>query len=86
MTQRIKDAVLSLLWLRSLLWLTWELSPALGKAKKITNKKIEPNWSSLAVLWVKDMVMSLQRCRLLLHRFDLWPRNFYMLQVQPKKQ
>ena len=30
---------------------------------------------------VKDPAMSL-----LWHRFDPWPRNFHMLQVQPKKE
>ena len=34
---------------------------------------------------VKDLVVSLQWLRSLLWcRFDSWPRNFFMLQVQPK--
>ena len=35
--------------------------------------------------WVKDPALSLQQLRQLLwHRFDPWPRNFHMPQVQPK--
>ena len=36
--------------------------------------------------WVKDLLLPLQWFRLLpWHRFDPWPRNFYMLQAQPKQ-
>ena len=39
------------------------------------------------VQWVKDSALSLQRPRSLLwHRFQPWPRNFYMPQVEPKKK
>ena len=37
--------------------------------------------------WVKDLVLSLQWLGLLLWcGFDPWPRNFHMLEVQPKKK
>ena len=36
--------------------------------------------------WVKDLALSFQQLgSLLRHRFDSWPRNFYMPQVWPKK-
>ena len=35
--------------------------------------------SSLVAQQVKDLALSL-----LLHRFNLWPRNFHMLQVRQK--
>ena len=36
---------------------------------------------------VKDLVLSLQQLGLLLwYRFDPWPGNFHMPQVQPKKK
>ena len=39
--------------------------------------------SSLVAQWVKDLALSLQQLESLLwHRFDPWPRNFYMPQVQ----
>ena len=35
--------------------------------------------------WVRDPALSLQGLGLLLwYRFDPWPGNLYMLQVQPK--
>ena len=37
--------------------------------------------------WVKDLALSLQQLgSLLWHMLDLWPRNFHMPQVQPKKK
>ena len=37
--------------------------------------------------WVKDLVLSVQRLELLLWcGFDSSPRNFHMLQAQPKKK
>ena len=49
--------------------------------------KLKKVSTSLAVHWVKDPALSLQRLRLLLwHRCDPWPRNFHMLQVEPKKK
>ena len=38
-------------------------------------------WSSPVVQLVKDLALSLQG-----QRFAPWPRNFHVLQVQPKKQ
>ena len=39
------------------------------------------------VQWVKDLVLSLQGPGLLRwHRFDPWPGNFHMPQVQSKKK
>ena len=43
--------------------------------------------SSLVVQWVKEPVLSLQQLGSLLRcRFSSWPRNLYMLWVQPKKK
>ena len=39
------------------------------------------------VQWVQDLAFSLQQLEWLLWcRFDPWPGDFYMLQVQPKKK
>ena len=35
---------------------------------------------------VKDLMSLLRLWLLMWHRFDPWPRNFYMLQVQQKKK
>ena len=50
---------------------------ALGKKKKKITRQVE----FLGGLVVKDLVLSL-----LWHRFDLWPRNFCILQAQPNKK
>ena len=41
--------------------------------------------SSFVVQWVKDLALSLQQLwSLLWHKFDPWPKNFHMPQVQAK--
>ena len=50
-----------------------------------TNQK-KGHWSSLAAQWVKDLALSLPWPGLLLWcRFDPWPGNFHMPQVQNYK-
>ena len=44
-----------------------------------------PSWSSLAVQWVKELMLSLKWLgSLLSHRFDPWQGKFHMPQIQPK--
>ena len=47
----------------------------------IREMQIKKSWSSLVALWLKDPASSL-----LWHRFHLWPGNFHMLWVWPKKE
>ena len=43
-------------------------------------------WSSRVAQWVKDLALSLLWLgSLLWYMFNLWPRNFCMLQERPKK-
>ena len=46
--------------------------------KKPGMYKIDRQWSSLVVQQVKDLALSLLQCR-----FNPWPGNFCMPQVQP---
>ena len=45
------------------------------------------SWSSFMVQWVKDPALSLQWLgSLLWYKFDLWPRNLYVLPKKKKKE
>ena len=55
--------------------------------RRVEEEEVKSQGNSLVAKWVKELALSLLGFRSLLwHRFNPWPRNFHMPQVQPKNK
>ena len=68
-------------------WICGPLSSPNIQRDSQRQKRLKASGVPSVAQWVKDPVLSLQQLGSLLRcGFDPWPRNFHMLQLQPKRQ